>query len=333
MKNNLKQLVLLLALLCVSSAYGQTSFDFFDNFGERWTEYQLRSANDLASLQRRHFKDSVSVEEMKEAFFKNKDRRFSKSPYEGFDSVVYIGNYGKSLMLVSPLKQHPQKKVRECRGVWSMFNKLIELRDMNGVPQPQLLDKLSSDKEQKWLDGEVIKLGEPRWYMGFIVSPCPYWDIYDEGKLVTKIGYSPYSYDGPDFFTFANVTKHVLDGKWHSRIDAGAGLLGAMHGIQSSAKLSKSERTFSVLLYEKPRPKAKSSKWSAYTLELLEPEHPDKETEVLFQNFKTFVEGIPSKAFKPYYTADFRIMTGRYYRVTVNKCGWLVEDYFSISNR
>jgi len=54
-------------------------------------------------------------------------------------------------------------------------------------------------------------------------------------------------------------------------------------------------------------------------------------TATLFQNFKGFVERIPAKAFMPYYTTDFRIMTGRYYRVTVNKCGWLVEDYFSIN--
>jgi hypothetical protein len=56
-------------------------------------------------------------------------------------------------------------------------------------------------------------------------------------------------------------------------------------------------------------------------------------TATLFQNFKGFVERIPAKAFMPYYTTDFRIMTGRYYRVTVNKCGWLVEDYFSINKR
>ncbi len=51
----------------------------------------------------------------------------------------------------------------------------------------------------------------------------------------------------------------------------------------------------------------------------------------LFEDFKKFVERLPEGAFKPYYTTDFRIMTGRYYRVTVNKCGWLVEDYFGIN--
>ena len=45
-----------------------------------------------------------------------------------------------------------------------------------------------------------------------------------------------------------------------------------------------------------------------------------EETTELFQDFKSFVELIPAPAFKPYYTTDFRIMTGRYYRVTVNKC-------------
>ena len=32
----------------------------------------------------------------------------------------------------------------------------------------------------------------------------------------------------------------------------------------------------------------------------------------------------------PYFTTDLRQMTGRYYRVTVNKCGWLIEDYLNL---
>lgn len=323
MKDTIRILTSVIMLLSASSVQAQLSFDYLS---ERWTEYQLISSSDLKSLHRNHFNDTVTVEEMKEAFFKYNGKRPSQSPYEGFDSVVYVGGYGENVMLISPLVQHPQKKVRECRGVWAWMGnyKLLNLLDKNGMPQKQLLDKLNSDKEQKWLDGEVLKLGEPRWYMGFVVSPRPNWDIYDEGKLVARIGYSQYS--DPDFFSYANLTKSVLDGDWYSCIDAGAKLLGALHGVQSSANLGKSEKTFSVLLYENPKSKA-----TPYTLELLEPSNPDKETAELFRNFKRFVERIPAKAFKPYYTTDFRIMNGRYYRVTVNKCGWLVEDYFSIS--
>ena len=68
----------------------------------------------------------------------------------------------------------------------------------------------------------------------------------------------------------------------------------------------------------------------SYSLELLEPQEPDGETQKLFEDLKDFVEQIPSKAFAPYFTTDLRQMTGRYYRVTVNKCGWLVEDYLNL---
>lgn len=315
--------ILIATLFPISGMYGQMKFDYLS---ERWEEFQQRSASDLNSLHRNHFNDTVTVEEMREAFFKYKDQHPRQSPYEGFDSVIHIGGYGKNVMLISPLARHPQKKVRECRGVWAWmgYYKLLELQDKDGAPQHQLLKKLNSDKRQKWLDGEVLKLGEPRWYMGFIVSPRPNWDIYDEGKLVARIGYSQH-YD-PDFFSYANLTKSVLDGDWHSCIDAGAKLLGALHGMQSSVNLSKPEKAFSVLLYEDSKLFS-----TPYTLELLEPGNPDKETIELFQSFKNFVERLPAKAFKPYYTTDFRMMTGRYYRVTVNKCGWLVEDYFSLS--
>lgn len=323
MRNIVRCLAIVFVLLSASSAQAQLSFGYL---GERWEEFQQQSASDLKSLHRNHFNDTVTVDEMKDAFFKYKDQHPRQSPYEGFDSVVYIGGYGENVMLISPLARHPQKKVRECRGVWAWMGryKLLDLQDANGVSQKRLLEKLNNDKEQKWLDGEVLKLGEPRWYMGFAVSPRPNWDIYDEGKLVARIGYSPHS--EPDFFSYANLTKSVLDGDWYSCIDAGAKMLGALHSVQSSAHLGKSEKTFSVLLHENS-----GIKQTPYTLELLEPNNPDEETMKLFQDFKSFVERIPAKAFKPYYTTDFRIMTGRYYRVTVNKCGWLVEDYFSIN--
>ena len=323
MKDTIKILTSVIVLLLASNVQAQLSFDYF---AEKWAEYQLGVPTDLKSLHRNHFNDTVTVEEMKDAFFRYNGKSSCQSPYEGFDSVVYVGGYGENVMLISPLERHPQKKVRECRGVWAWtgYYKLLDLQDENGVSQKQLLEKLNSDKEQKWLDGEVLKLGGPQWYMGFVVSPRPNWDIYDEGRLVARIGYSPQS--ASDFFSYANLTKNVLDGDWYSSIDAGAKLLGALHGVQSSANLGKSEKTFSVLLYENPKSKA-----TPYTLELLEPSNPDKETAELFRNFKRFVERIPAKAFKPYYTTDFRLMTGRYYRVTVNKCGWLVEDYFTIS--
>lgn len=93
MKRNFKNLVLLLALLPMSKVQGQISFDYL---GEKWNDYQMCSSCDLTSLHRNHFKDSVSVNEMKDAFLKNKDIRFDKSPYEGFDSVVYIVDMGRT---------------------------------------------------------------------------------------------------------------------------------------------------------------------------------------------------------------------------------------------
>lgn len=176
------------------------------------------------------------------------------------------------------------------------------------------------------LDGEVITLREPHWYMGFVVSPSPHLEIYEEGKLVVRAGSGPWSTS--DFFSYASLTNTTMDGDWDDKVNDGAKLLGVLHGIRSTVNLTRPERVFSVLLHEKPKTFYSPV---TYTLELLEPENPDEVTTALFQNFKGFVERIPAKAFMPYYTTDFRIMTGRYYRVTVNKCGWLVEDFFSIN--
>ena len=105
-------------------------------------------------------------------------------------------------------------------------------------------------------------------------------------------------------------------------------MLGKMISLDRTSRYVGPERTFSVLLYQKPDSKAYKRE---YTLQLLLPESPDKDTAELFWQMKNFVEKLHINAFNPLYTTDFRIMTGRYYRVTVNKCGWLVEDYMAIN--
>ncbi len=324
MKKNLKKLIVLLALLPMSSVYGQVSFDYL---AEKWNEYREDYiAEDYSSLKFKYFRDTVGVQEMKEAFYKNRGKRFRRSVYEGFDSVVNVNLFGNNIMLISPLRHHPDKKVRECRGIWGGWgNKLVELRDKNGVAQKDLVEKLNADKNRTWLDGEVLKLGHPCWYMGFIVSPNIEWEVFDKGKQLAR---KPFSLKRePDFFSFAS-RKLMFGGNWDSKIDAGARLLGLVYAMQTFYHAGETERTFSVLLYEAPR--AKRSKKVSYTVDLLLPENPDKETKALFENFKKFVAELPPRVFKPYYTTDLRIMTGRYYRITASKLGWLVEDYFDI---
>ncbi len=320
-----------LTALAITGVYGQdmTSFSHLHN---RWGEYLLNYGQDPYILRKNHFRDTVSVQEMKEAFFKYKDvdKTLRKSPYEELDSIKEMP-YGTSVLLLSPLQRHPQKEMREYHAVWRGWNGIFlsDIRDKNGVSHDDIAKKLYQSSEE-WLNGEVVSLKEPRWYMGFFVSPIPQLLVYERGKVVALEGCDVHT---PDFFTYADRSMFVLDGHWDSKIRAGAKLMGAMHAAETNVNLYHPERTFSVLLYDNSSKKKDKYKkcTEPYTLELLEPEEPDEDTKALFNSFKSYVEHIPVKAFKPYYTTDFRIMTGRYYRVTVNKCGWLVEDYFSIN--
>ena len=321
-----RQVVVLLALFSAQSLYAQRNFG---SLGERWNDYLQKSREDMTFLRYRYFTKTIGVEEMKEAFRKYKDAEAQKSIYEGFDSINFpVQGSWKGVMLVSPLKRHPDKKVRECRGVWTYFGNcsLSDLVDKNGVSQKDLLKKVEGDENSQWIDGEILVLEEPRWYMGFTVSPTVYWSIYKEGRLLAD---NSISLVDPDFFTYAEWTTFTFDGSWDSDLQEGARVLGTMCGLEHLPIEGNEERTFSVLLYQKPTPKGKSYLPRPYTLEMLEPENADKETLGLFDSLKVFVESLPNKTFNPYYTTDFRIMTGRYYRVTVNKCGWLIEDYLT----
>ena len=93
MKDTIKILTSVIVLLLASNVQAQLSFDYF---AEKWAEYQLRVPTDLKSLHRNHFNDTVTVEEMKDAFFRYNGKSPCQSPYEGFDSVVYVGGYGEN---------------------------------------------------------------------------------------------------------------------------------------------------------------------------------------------------------------------------------------------
>lgn len=328
MNNNLKMFILMLLIPCVSKVYGQFIIQnelSLDNLSKSWSEYQQDTKYNLTDFSRRYFKDTISLTEMKETFYKYKDAKFTKSPYAGLDSVKRIGTIGESVMILSPLRNHPKKEVRKCRGVWNRLGtlSLVDLLDKNGESQHTLFNKIKDDELKKMMNGEIISLRGPRWYMGYVVSPVAGMDIYMDGKLLGKSPCVDYS----DFFAYANHYSNVLDGEWYHDVSGGARLLGALQTMNTNTHAKTSEKTFSVLLYAKTYPRSTKV---TYTIDLLLPDNPDKEIETLFVSLKRFVESLPSKSFAPYYTTDLRLMTGRYYKVTVNKCGWLIQDYLDL---
>ncbi|MDE5560675.1 MAG: DUF5030 domain-containing protein [Bacteroidaceae bacterium] len=317
--------------LFTAEMYGQkiTSFSFLQ---DKWNEYQQQEMFEPTDFLR-IFKDRVSVEEMKEAFAKYKNYTVQQgiADYGEYDVVQCLAG-ANSTMIVSPLQRHPKKEIKDCHAVWHEYGSDIvikDVKDRNGTSRKDYVEKLNKERSN-WLNGDVVTLKHPCWYMGVVVSADPRLYIYDKGKLVCDESGSKLHY--PDFFSYASIHRRGtmrLAGHidWTYGMSSGALLLGKMHSMES-ATYAFPEKTFSVLLHACHDGKDENS---AYTLELLEPEKADKAVLHLFKDFKNTVERLPANAFKAYYTTDFRIMTGRYYRVTVNKCGWLVEDYFELN--
>jgi len=328
--SSMKTTTILAVLLALSTAiqnvYAQSQENnriAFDELGKQWARYEKEEIdNNLFKVSHRYFTETVSVKEMREAFYKYKDQQFMKSPYEGFDSIHSLyADAGESVMLLSPLKSHPRKEIRGCRVIWESSGIPKQIIDNSGKKRADLLEKLKSSRKD-WLNGDYLALREPRWYMGFAVSPVAYLDTFDNENYVR----APFA-SSPDFFSYAS-NHLVLDGEWYHGVGEGARRIGKLHAQNTSKHDGVQEKSFSVLLFTKAE---RDSPLVSYSLELLEPESPDDVTKRLFEDFKHFVERIPSKAFAPYFTTDMRLMTGRYYKVTVNKGGWLVEDYIDFS--
>ena len=269
------------------------------NFPKAWTSYLYRNKADRSILRLNFYRDTVSVEEMRTAFEQHKDTYFKTSPYTGYDSIDTY--YGKLLVLRSPLKDVPMK------DIWM---------------------KQRKSKYAKDITGDFIFLQEPQFYMGYIVSPNPILETRHEGRLLAEEAET----DGrADFFCFMQRSSNTIDGTWKSYLKDGAKLLGTLIGMDSNFTIDNEELSFSVLLYEKP--KGETGTDGIYGLELLSPKDPDGLIQGAFNEMQWFVRKLPYGTYRPLYTTDFRIMTGRYYRVTVNRCGCLVEDYMDINNR
>ena len=218
------------------------------------------------------------------------------------------------------------KGLEEGKTSTEIYEELIkEILDKNDTPQDDLLKKVNKDTAI-FMSRTYVFLRAPRHYMGFIVSPLPFADTFDKQY---RIGTSGFNYRPLDFFSSA-VPNRIMDGEWYHRVKAGARYMGQLLNLYYVPDYDMPERTFSILLYEKPRPLHTSV--AEYTIELLLPENPDLEIQKAFQWMKSFVEKLRYNTFNPLYTSDMRLMNGRYFRVTVNKCGWLVEDYLDICN-
>lgn len=304
-KSNMKKTIFIMIFLqiALSSAYAQWIDEGEEewatlNFPRAWISYLHDTKVDRSILRQNYFKDTISVEEMKAAFEQYKDTIFRTSPYAGYDSINTF--YGKLLVLRSPLKDVPMKEI------WM---------------------KQRKSKYAKKITGDFIFLQEPHRYMGYIVSPNPILETRLEGRLLAEEADTD---GGLDFFCFMQRSSNTIDGTWKNKVKDGAKLLGTLINMDIHPNDKREERTFSVLLYEKP--KSETGSEGAYTVELLSPKDPDWQTHSDIGIMQWFVEKLPYGTFRPLYTTDFRIMTGRYYRVTVNRCGWLVEDYLTINH-
>ncbi len=270
------------------------------NFPKAWTSYLYDTKADLSILRLNYFRDTISLEEMKTAFEDYKDSEFKVSPYAGYDSISTY--YGKLLVLISPLKGTPIK------DVWMM----------------QHVNK----KKAKLLTGDIVFLQSPMRYMGYTVSPNPILETRKAGYLKVDEG-NAFAHCA-DFFSYMSPSFLAQDCAWGNRVKGGAKLLGTLIGMDTYPDYEREERTFSVLLYEKPKCETNSDE--IYKIELLSPKDPDWQIQTDFGNMRRFVSTMPYGTFRPLYTTDFRILTGRYYRVTVNKFGWLIEDYMTIKH-
>lgn len=293
----------------------------YDGFSRMYEYYYQSKDNNLQIGL--HFKDTVPVQEMIDSFYSHIKNPHIVSPFIGRDSARYI--YDTAVLSLSPLKTYPKEaeSVRGLRGVWDLFKevKLIGLYSKDGALQQDILDSLEPKYRKlagHW-SGNLFAWLSPVYYMGFIVSPRLMLNCFRKGeKVLLEV------YQGPtDYFSYAS-TKVFFDGSWCDRISESSYMLS--HTMSSTPFLPFSylhsrdtSVTFSILLYDTGE--------GFYDARLLLPEEPDRNIQEIFKELQFGLRRMQRRIYRPYYTTDFRLMTGRYYFVTFDRRGWWFKDY------
>ena len=187
-----------------------------------WNQYKEVMSNGGNRFICRHFRDTISIDEMVEAFRANKEKRYSSSPYAGHDSIVH-GIYGPHVLLTSPLSNCPVKEARTMRGVWVWGPygfALKDVQDPQGNMRPEIVEKVEK-KLEDWMKGDYVLLRTPMHYMGYVVSPCAVVQTRDESRLV---GSTSTIRRPADFFS--SQGGRSLDGDWDSEIRGGGEVFG-----------------------------------------------------------------------------------------------------------
>ncbi len=265
--------------------------------------------------------DTVPLSEMKERFYRtvNTGKRANYFPQN--DSV--IPDMGQFILANSPLATCPVKKAQKMRGVWGFpFLTLKALLDKNDQKDTVLYQKMVNkfplnrgtfrESVPTWFEGNVVMLHDPHWYMDFVVSGTPWFFHYEKGRP-TVIEYE-WSY--PDFFSF-QTPYIVLGGSWVNKISAGMSFFANTINCDIIPREAPSV-SFTFLLHIKAD--------YACDIELLLPREPDEDTKKAFGELQDYVTHLRPGLFKPLYTSDGRVFSGRYLQAWHDSRGWQIAD-------
>ena len=177
---HLRLFAISIALLAALNIFGQTAKGkptLFDYLGKAWSDYEKNEMDkNFLSLSWKLYKE-VSHEEMKQAFYNNRNAKAK-------DKEIHYEDF-----IVTKPELHPED---------------IYLR-----VYPTLKDNPSERVDE----GMEITLSNPKWYMGFIVSPRAYFEVYNSGKRTVFAPYATYS----DIFAYAAYRPVLqLDGPYPS---------------------------------------------------------------------------------------------------------------------
>ena len=269
--------------------------------------YQTKEQNPVIELV---FGKRVPIEELCDSFYaKNKNNDIIPANFDVVNGLF------DGILIESPLKKCKNKLLRKSHGTWLYYGPVFLKKAKIGNKQINLRKVKKYEKLEKWYNGDFCVLAWPKYYVGYMMSPHFHLKRYWKGRMVHSESY------GHTTDIFASIINNHICGTWQDEIkdsdeqfskELTSYLFNDMERISHNT-------TLSLLLYQKED--------DTYDATLLLPLQPNNEVLNLFERIRDYVNQLPINSFRPFYTTDKRIITGRFYKINISKNGVKITNY------
>lgn len=284
----------------------------------------------------------LSIDEMISIFYKYSNKNILCDSLF-FDPFVGYTEIGISIVVDTPLKNYSDTIIRNCHAKWRISHKnkedilyLEKILPIGITPKEAekryaIIQNMYGKYDTysgvfgipaKWFTGKITILNCPRKIFNETVAKDGFILTLKDGGIISRelIHLKEGLYESSCHATKGGGILITEDGCWWQHISINTDSLN--NAVNKGFHSSKNDilKDYSFLLIINPS----SGKLSLHPLWQKQPNTVDIKN---IDYLKKIIEQLPAWSYGPLITANKKLMYGRYFKASLSKTGWKLEDY------